>query len=407
MSEGQTSATRHPEASLPLGRKVPRGRLRWYFVACTEGEEARTCRKARRIVPSDLLQDAFVPLAECAIKRQGSWGTRLCSVFDGYFVAATTDAPELAQQLARLTFPAHMAGAVGRGFAPMDEDAERFLAAHMDDMHVVRMSEGEVTHGELHVLSGPLVGCEERIRHIDRNERLAQVRVGSTAAGEGFALTLPLSVTVKQTREYKDGEVDNHPQIKLNDTSDLAAALAAIPLDERALAGQPRWYLATCMPKHEEEACEALRASAKDFVQEAFVPYMEEERKVRGEWRIRTVPLIRGLFVVVTANTIRLSARMDRMGIGITLVGATRGWPAPVAQEAQVFLERIMDDTHTVRMSWSEIVNDELCVGKGPLVGLEGRVALYNRRRCYAMVRMCEASDKYLLKLPLAITARR
>lgn len=77
------TASNQTGQTLPLGRKVPRGRLRWYFVACTEGEEVRTCRKVRRLIGNDLLQDAFVPLAERAEQRQGARRTTLRCIFDG------------------------------------------------------------------------------------------------------------------------------------------------------------------------------------------------------------------------------------------------------------------------------------------------------------------------------------
>lgn len=56
---------------LPLGRRSPRGQLRWYLVRCHEGREQDTCAKVRQIVPAELLQDAFVRRKSFASVRVG------------------------------------------------------------------------------------------------------------------------------------------------------------------------------------------------------------------------------------------------------------------------------------------------------------------------------------------------
>ncbi|MFR2031775.1 MAG: hypothetical protein ACLS3M_10555, partial [Collinsella sp.] len=37
-----------------------RGRVRWYLVHTPYGKERETCEKVRRIIPHELMQDAFV-----------------------------------------------------------------------------------------------------------------------------------------------------------------------------------------------------------------------------------------------------------------------------------------------------------------------------------------------------------
>jgi hypothetical protein len=78
-----------------------------------------------------------------------------------------------------------------------------------------------------------------------------------------------------------------------------------------------------------------------------------------------------------------------------------------VAEEAVEFLNAVMDAGRVVRLSWAEIIADELRINDGPLKGYENRIASFNRGKCFAMVRVCESDDEHLLKLPLAITARR
>lgn len=49
------------------------GRVRWYLVHTHNGKERETCEKVRRIIPHNLMQDAFVMQKEFWFKRDGAW----------------------------------------------------------------------------------------------------------------------------------------------------------------------------------------------------------------------------------------------------------------------------------------------------------------------------------------------
>ena len=49
------------------------GRVRWYLVHTPNGKERETCEKVRRIIPHELMQDAFVMQKEFWFKRDGAW----------------------------------------------------------------------------------------------------------------------------------------------------------------------------------------------------------------------------------------------------------------------------------------------------------------------------------------------
>ena len=48
------------------------GRVRWYLVHAPNGKERETCEKVRRIIPHNLMQDAFVMQKEFWFKRDGA-----------------------------------------------------------------------------------------------------------------------------------------------------------------------------------------------------------------------------------------------------------------------------------------------------------------------------------------------
>lgn len=183
--------------ALPLGRRSPRGKLRWYLVACPEGQEASTCERVRQIIPQELLADAFVPRKERQRKVRGTWKTDVIDMFHGYFIVATTDAPALSRALAQLSFPVHMVGSVGRGWRPVSQDAQTLLSQTMDPNHVVRLSWGEVVANVLHVQGGPLMGKEDRVSRFNRHKSTALVRVGE-ADGGAATLNMPLAILARR-----------------------------------------------------------------------------------------------------------------------------------------------------------------------------------------------------------------
>ncbi len=191
MARVQSSMGEFPQG-LPMGRRSPRGTLRWYFVSAPEGREAQTCDRVRAIVDSALIEDAFVPRKEHWFKHGSTWKLQQLTLFKGYFVIATKNARALQKALEGLSFPVRLAGKMDRGYMPMTDDVQDFLATNMDASHVIRNSTGEIVGDRLHVLAGPLAGQESRVRRVNRHMRRATVRVSD--GGDDFLQVLALSV---------------------------------------------------------------------------------------------------------------------------------------------------------------------------------------------------------------------
>lgn len=172
-----------------------RGRSRWYLVAAPEGAERRTAERIRRLVPSELLDDAFSPAKERWEKRGGEWGLRVVGMYPGYLFVSTRDVAGLGKALAALSFRAELAGAAEGACAPLAEGAQEFLERAMDAGRVVRGSVGELVGGELRVTSGPLAGQEGRILRWDRRKRWALVDLDRDGGGsvESLALDVPVA----------------------------------------------------------------------------------------------------------------------------------------------------------------------------------------------------------------------
>lgn len=180
---------------LPAGRRTPKGRVRWYLLRVPEGREREICEQLRRLIPQDLLEDAFVPQKERWIKRNGVWFLSAAPLYRGYAFALSRDAAGLAKAMDRLTVPAKLTGTEERAWLPLADEAAAWFAASMDRHHVIRSSTAEIRDGVLNVLDGPLKGQEPRISKVDRHRRRCLVHVGD--ADGGFTESMPIDVPHK------------------------------------------------------------------------------------------------------------------------------------------------------------------------------------------------------------------
>ena len=171
------------------------GRVRWYLVHTPTGKERETCEKVRRIIPHELMQDAFVMQKEFWFKRDGAWSLQTKTMYKEYFFVATRDAAVLDRALAQLSFGCRIAGSRERAYAPMPDDAQDWYRSVLDDDGVVRNSVARIEDGVLHIEQGPLVGQEARVKKIDRHKRWCLVNVGE--GDSTFRELLPLDVPSK------------------------------------------------------------------------------------------------------------------------------------------------------------------------------------------------------------------
>lgn len=180
-------------AGMPVGRRSPRGRRRWYPV-WAPGREQATCDRLRAVLPEDLLTDAFVLRREQWRKRHGVWEKRVVPLWEGYLFVSTPDVAGLDKAMAKLSFPAQVAKGEGH-YAPLEDAAQAWYERVCDASHVIRSSTGVIVGGELDIREGPLVGQEDRVAKIDRHKAVCWVSVGDSR--DGFHERAPLVVPSK------------------------------------------------------------------------------------------------------------------------------------------------------------------------------------------------------------------
>lgn len=180
-------------SGLPMGRRSPKGRERWYLLRIPQGREASVCAELKRLLPEEVLTDAFVLRKERWMKRQGRWFLEAKNMYWGYAFAISPDAVGLAKAISGLTLPVELVGSESKSWAPLADEVASWYEAVTDGSHVIRSSTAVIVDGVLHVQSGPLVGMESRIAKIDRHRRRCQVRVGDgdSSFTEQAALDVP------------------------------------------------------------------------------------------------------------------------------------------------------------------------------------------------------------------------
>ena len=184
-------------AGLPLGRRSPRGRLRWYLAHVPEGREDATCARLSRILSPETLEDAFEVRKERWFRRGGVWSLRSVPAWPGYVFLMSRDAVALDRALFSLSFPVRLAGGSdGHTWAPLSEGARAWLEGTMDSTHTLRNSTAEIVGGRLRVLEGPLVGQETLVHKVDRHRRVCIVSASDVDGG--FTVSMPLDVPVKR-----------------------------------------------------------------------------------------------------------------------------------------------------------------------------------------------------------------
>ena len=179
---------------MPIGRRTPRGKRRWYLVFAP-GREQATCDKLKKLIPASLLEDAFVLRRERVRKRHGQWITDVIPMYEGYLFVVTRDVSALDKALSKLSFPAHICKGENRFYAPLAEEAQAWYEQVMDATHTIRTSTAVIIDGVLHIQEGPLVGQENRVTNIKRRLSLCDVAVAD--GGGGFEETVPFVVPFK------------------------------------------------------------------------------------------------------------------------------------------------------------------------------------------------------------------
>lgn len=146
----------------------------WCVLRCRPGKAEEVMMSCRRNISDDILRDIFVFTYERMRRYEGNWHLETREMFPNYIFLETDEPGKLFKKLEAY-----------RGIVQMLEDndqfrivlpeEESFLSDLCGKQHHMEMSQGYIRDGITHIIHGPLVGMERRIRKIDRHKRIARV----------------------------------------------------------------------------------------------------------------------------------------------------------------------------------------------------------------------------------------
>ncbi len=150
------------------------------------------------------------------------------------------------------------------------------------------------------------------------------------------------------------------------------------------------WYVVQVRTGSEENIrvqCE--RRIPRSILEECFIPYYEEKRRIQGEWRLQKKILFPGYIFVVTEEIEELYRQLAGI-IGLTKLLGADGEVIPLTDVETAFLQAFGGTEQVVKISEGIIENSRVIVTSGPLQGKEGLIRKIDRhkRRAYLEIEM-------------------
>ncbi len=150
----------------------------WYAIWTATGSERKLCSWIKEFVPEKLYEDCFVPLVEQNRKFKGEWKTTKKPLFPGYLFIKTDEQNirKIAQKLKKSELFAVILSTDGE-FTPVNVEETYLIDNAYCNEGILGSSIGMIEGDKIKILSGPLIGLEGSIRHINRHKRTATIEL--------------------------------------------------------------------------------------------------------------------------------------------------------------------------------------------------------------------------------------
>lgn len=167
------------------------------------------------------------------------------------------------------------------------------------------------------------------------------------------------------------------------------------------------WYVLQVRTGIEENIRIQCRNNISDQVlEECFIPYYEEKKRIRGEWTIQRKVLFPGYIFVISENIDRLYESLKKI-IGLTKLIGTGNEIVPLTEEEKNFMIQFGGEEQIVKMSEGIIEGDQIIVLKGPLKGQEGYIRKIDRHKRKAWMDIPMFGRVQNIEIGLEIVSKR
>lgn len=166
------------------------------------------------------------------------------------------------------------------------------------------------------------------------------------------------------------------------------------------------WYVVQTRTGTEESIqiqCE--RNISDEVLERCFIPYYEEQKRIRGEWTTQKKILFPGYIFMITENVDALYEELKSV-VGLTKLIGTGEEIVPLTEEEISFLESFGGENQVVEMSEGIIEHSQVKVMSGPLVGKEGYIRKIDRHKRKAWLEMEMFGRTQTIQVGLEIVAK-
>ena len=141
------------------------------------------------------------------------------------------------------------------------------------------------------------------------------------------------------------------------------------------------WYVVQTRTGTEESIrIQYKKNVSAEVLERCFIPYYEEQKRIRGEWTTQTKVLFPGYVFMITENVEALYEELKTI-IGLTKLIGTGEEIVPLQEEEIAFLESFGGAKQVVEMSQGVIEHSQVKVTSGPLQGKEGYIRKIDRHK--------------------------
>ena len=167
----------------------------WVVAQVMSGKEEEVRKTCADMLPKDVLEDVFVPRQVRLKKYKGEWRRERRPLYSGYVFMVTRDPEALEKALIKVP-GRHRLLKADDIILTVSEEEKAFLRRLGGSENLVDISVGYKEGDRIKILSGPMVGLEGDIIHVDRHKRLVTINV--SLFGRMVKTTLGLELTFKE-----------------------------------------------------------------------------------------------------------------------------------------------------------------------------------------------------------------
>ena len=141
------------------------------------------------------------------------------------------------------------------------------------------------------------------------------------------------------------------------------------------------WYAIWTATGSERKLCSWIKDYVPDnLYEDCFVPLIEQNRKIKGEWKTTKKPLFPGYLFVKTdeMNIRRIAQKLKRSEL-FAVILSTGGEYTPVSDDEIYVIDCACRNNGILGSSIGMIEGDKITILSGPLIGMEGSIKKINR----------------------------